>query len=251
MHKRNQNGNALVVVVIILAIAIIGVLGFVLWQKLTTKEDPAQVQNTSSNTSQDEATKKYKTAQIDSTFPVGLSWTYPEDWTITSEGNGPTEPSETTTQKFTLTSPNNKYEVIYHVGINGGLGGSCEPGSDTLQTVKRTAVPKFTKSVFTETIGQVSDGYRYISALYQNNNEIQNVKPGDSFCEIYLRNVIPLTEDGNMVILAAEINVKQFDSSDQYGPTEIYPTDISTIEKAIDDPEYDDAVKILLSTVSE
>jgi len=249
MNKQNQNGSALVILIIILIVAIIAALGFVLWQNFIT-EDNTSVQDTSKNSNQDELVIKSKTAQIDSTFPANLSWTYPENWSIKSEGSGPKQPSDTTTQKITLTSPNGKYEVIYYVGINGGLGGTCEPGGDALKLVQRTAVPNFNKALFMETIAEASDGFRYNSGLFKNNEDIQNVKEGDSYCKTYLRNVIPLTEDGNMVILAAEINIKQLDSFDQHGPTEVYPKEISTIENTFADSEYKDAVKILLSTTS-
>ena len=250
MNKQKQNGSALAIIVIILIVAVIVALGFAVWQNSTVK-DTSPTQSTPSNQNSPVVPlRKFKTAQIDDTFPAKLSWIYPESWTIKSEGSGPKNPSDTTTQKFTITSPSSKYEVIYYVGINGGLGGACEPGSDKLQLVESKPVTNFSKSIFLETISGSSNGYAYKSALYQNDTNTQSISEGDSMCKIYLRNVIPLTEDGNMVILAAEINIKQFDSTDRYGPTEIYPKDISTIEKTFLDSEYKDAVRILLSTTS-
>lgn len=248
MNKQKQKGSALVILTIILVIAIVAALGFVVWQNITKKDSTSFQEPSNNNTA--EPVVKSKTAQIDPTFPAKLSWTYPENWTIKSEGSGPKNPSDTVTQKFTLTSPNNKYEVIYYVGINGGLGGTCEPGGDALKLVQRTAVPNFDKTVFMEIIAETPDGFRYKSSLFQNNNDIQSIKEGDSYCKTYLGYIIPLTEDGNMVILAAEINIKQFDSIDQYGPTEIYPKEISTIENVFADTEYKEAVNILLSTTT-
>lgn len=250
MNKQNQNGSAAVVIIVILLVVIVGVLGFVLWQNLTTTGNKS-AQDVSKNNDENEPVVKSKTAQIDASFPANLSWTYPESWTIKSEGGGPKNDSDTAVQKFTLTSPNGRYDVIYNVGFNAGLGGSCQPGGDALQSVGRTVVPGFEKSVFMEAIAEADKGFKYNSGLFQNNIDVQNVKTGDSFCKIYLKNVIPLTEDGKMVILAAEVNIKELDSFDEYGPTEIYPNDISTIEEAFEDPEYKDAVKILLSTASK
>ncbi len=248
MKKQSQNGSALLVIIIILVVAILGTLGFVLWQHLKPAIS-SPVQSTSENKIKPPV--KLKTAQIDASFPAKLSWSYPETWTIKSEGSGPAQPSDTTTQKFTLTSPSTKYEVIYYVGLNGGLGGACEPGADVLQSIKIAAVSGFQKGVLLEdTHGSPQEGFTYSSGLFKNNSDVLNAKAGDSVCNVYLRDVIPLTDDGKMVILAAQVDIKQFDSTDQYGPTKIYPKDATIIEKAFDDPEYKDAVNILLSTVS-
>jgi hypothetical protein len=247
MIKQNQNGSAHVIIIIILIIAIIGALGFIVWKNyLQPKTDP----ETSQINTNAEPVVKSKTAQIDASFPADLSWTYPETWAMKSEGRGPKDVSDTTTQKFILTSPHGNYDVIHYVGYNGGLGGTCQPEGYTLQSVNRTPVPNFDKSVFMETITETIQGFKYNSSLFQNDTDTREAKKGDPFCKIYLKEIIPLTTDGKMVILAAEVNIKEFDSFDEYGPTEIYPSEISAIEKAFIDPEYKDAVKILLSTVS-
>jgi hypothetical protein len=98
--------------------------------------------------------------------------------------------------------------------------------------------------------GSTQEGFTYNSSLFKNKSDVLSTKVGESFCNIYLRDVIPLTNDGKMVILAAQVNIKQFDSTEQYGPTKIYPKDIATIKKAFDDPEYKNAINILLSTAS-
>jgi len=246
MTKQKQNrqtGSTHLVLIIILIVIIIGGLGFVFWQNLHSKNDTPVV---SGNTQTDTPTIKTKTGQIDAAFPAKLSWTYPENWTVKSEGSGPAEPSDSTTQKFTLTSPSGKYEVLYYVGLNGGLGGTCEPGEDVVTNIKRTSVTGFNKGLLFEAIhGSEAHGFMYTSSLFQNSNEIQAVNEGDSYCNIYLRNIIPLTDDGNMVLLAAEVTIKQFSSAESYGAP-----DTATIKKAYEDPEYKTALEILLSTVS-
>jgi len=227
---------------------LLSTLGFVLWRHLKPVATPS---DQSTSRSETVSAVKLKTAHIDASFPAKLSWSYPETWTIASEGNGPTEPSDTAVQKFTLTSPSKKYEVVYNVGINGGIGGTCEPGIDKLQSIKTTQVSGFNKGVFVEDIhGSSQEGFTYSSGLFKNNSDVLNARPGDSECNMYLRNVIPLTDDGRMVILAAQVNIKQFDSTDQYGPTKIYPKDTATIKEAFENKEYEDGVNILLSTIS-
>ena len=247
MNKQNQHGSASVIIIIVLVIAIIAALGFTLWQKLqpTTATSPQ-----ASMVSESPQPAKYKIGQIDDSFPAKLSWSYPESWTVTSEGNGPMNLSDTTTQKFIITPPSKKYEVIYYVGWNGGLGGSCEPGEDKLQLVQRTALTGYDAAQFMEVVhGSAVEGYTYISGLFDNAATVQAAKVGDSFCDIYLRNIINLNNDGKQVILAAQINIKQFVSADEDGNA-VSQKESKTIQQAFDDPEYKEATKILLSTVS-
>lgn len=249
--QRKQAGSALVVISIIIVVVILSGLGFVLWKNLS-KTPTTQVSN-KKETSQT-TTVGLKEAHVDETFPAPLSWSYPETWTLTSTGSGPTSPDETTEQTFTMTSPSGEYSVTYRVGVNGGLGGTCSPEDvGTVQYVEKKPTDAFKKAQFVEYIGdsytitnsvKELEGYYYKSVLLDNTASIQQTKVGSSVCDFGL-SIISLSEKQGYTLLGASIEIKSFSTEDGY----IKPVkDISTIKDAFNTPEYKDAVNILVST---
>lgn len=254
-EKRNQNGSAVVAIVIIIIVAILASLGFVLWRQLSKKTDmQSPVVKTEVLQTAKPETVQLKTAQIDNSFPIKLAWKYPSTWTMSMNGNGPINETDTTTQTITLTSPSSNYQVIYRVGVNGGLGGSCSPTDNpsTIQYISRQALPSFSQGVFVQAIedgytislsGDGPRGYRDVSGIYNNNQKINDVRVGDSSCNIYLENVIHLSDQENMTLLDAEIKVV-----DLYGTNAYALSSIDPIKAAYQTSEYKDAIKIMLST---
>ncbi len=80
----NQNGSALTFIVILITVAIIGVLGYVAWQRFFNPANPE------SQVSQD-AVKVANTPPETNTFnseAIGVSFTYPKEWvSLTCAGN--------------------------------------------------------------------------------------------------------------------------------------------------------------------
>lgn len=243
MKTQSKSTSSFVAIAAILIIVILGALGFLVWKSLQT---------TPPTISQDTSNPSSLTGRIDAKFPSKLSWSYPEAWTSTSEQSGKFDLSEVTTQKVTLTSPNKKYEVVYSVAWNGGLGGVCLPSADMIQSIRREPVPGLEKSVFAELIhGSDAEGYEYMSGLFMNDDAMSTAAQGDSICKISMGNVIQLNKDGTLDILDASIHIKQFEAPGEYGPIKVTAKDSAAITQAFEDPEYKAAIKILLSTVSK
>ena len=254
MNQQKQTGSAHVVVIVVLIIALVGALGFVFWQNFVNKYHDTEQTHSTSKESTPEV--KLKVAQIDELFPVKLSWSYPEDWTITSKGSGPKTETETTEQIITLTSPSKDYEVAYRVGSNGSYGGSCSPeDAGTLQYVRRESIVNFSKAIFLESIAdnysvinsqKKFEGYLYGSGLANNEDRVTNAEVGDSTCVLPLSG-IRLSNISDTVLLSANIKIKKVETTDQYGDTQPIK-DTATITKAYDSKEYKDAIAILKST---
>jgi len=83
-----------------------------------------------------------------------------------------------------------------------------------------------------------------------NNTYVQQASFGTSICNVYLRDVIPLTDDGRMVILAAKVIITAFESGNDAGGTSQVSHELGEIKKAFEDPEYKEATQILRSTIS-
>ncbi|HEY5695524.1 MAG TPA: hypothetical protein VIQ80_01690, partial [Candidatus Saccharimonadales bacterium] len=199
--------------------------------------------------------EKMKTGAIDSLFPATLSWSYPESWSLQSEGHGPHSESDTVIQTITLTSPSKKYQVVYKVGANGGLGGRCDPNDSymgKIQHISRKPTTNYPGAVFVEFIvdmhsganGVINfDGYKYTSALYNNVQQVQQAAVGSSVCDLYLKNIFKLSDTYNTQLLSAEILLKDIDTANG-----TLPKDLNVIKNQYTTAEYQQAVNILLST---
>lgn len=79
--SRNQDGSALVVTVIILVIALIGALGFVIWNNVTSKE-AVNTQETSNTTNKVDVYEGWNTYESNENR---YSIKYPKDWIALKE----------------------------------------------------------------------------------------------------------------------------------------------------------------------
>src|SRR5664279_3384873 len=74
--SQSQKGSAFIIIIIILAVALVGVLGFVFWQNFISKGPEAEVVP--------QVTKKsdnvQKAVTIYNLESVGASFSYPSDW---------------------------------------------------------------------------------------------------------------------------------------------------------------------------
>jgi len=254
INPKKQSGSALAIISVIIIVIIIAGLGFALWKNATSKtvtQTSTKGETTSTTT---DNTSKLIEAHIASTFPSPLSWKYPASWTLTSTGNGPTNPSDTVDQGFTMTSPSGDYSVVYRVGVNGGVGGTCDPtSSGTVQYIREEPINNFAKGQFVEYItddytttesSNAFSGYYYMSAILSNEAAITQAKVGSSRCDFGL-SIVTLSKTQNFLLLSAAITLNKFEAKDG----SVMPIkDVSLIKEAYNTAEYKDAVNILLST---
>lgn len=240
-------------IIVIVVVVLAALLGYTLW---ITRPNTDSTQNSESTVQTQEKMVDSKKGTIDDSFPIKVSWTYPATWNVQSEELA--NSGGVTTQKITITSPSGKYSVVYSANMNGGIGGACIPNetTDTLQHIKRQPTDTFSNAVFAEFIyGTYSisnsnkqfDGYTYIAGLFKNSAPVQTASVGDSYCKIYLQNALDLSDSDGTILLSADIKI----NADKDMSITIPSDNVASIKAAFEQPEYHDAVKILLSTVVE
>lgn len=251
----SQKGSIHVIISAFLIVLLIGTLGFIFWRSYTNQENKVADNKTSSSTTHKEPL--LLTAEVDKTFPKSLSVQYPEGWKLESNGRGPLEKGETTDQSLLLSSPSKNYEVAVKVGVNGGVGGTCDSALDpsTIKYLHKVKLNSFDRGLFVEQITDTYsitngtaelDGYQYIAGIYANNDRINSAKVGDSRCNTYLGNVLELSSEENMTLLYAQINLKKLESRDKYGDLQPIKS-LDSIKNEFNNSEYDQATKILKS----
>lgn len=257
MKKQNRNGSAGVIIVIVCIVAIISVLAFVFLRQTKNQSDDSK--NKSPATSSQLPQKKtvaLKEARVDSAFPAPLSWSYPENWSISNSTQGIIAVGQTGEQVFTLTSPSGSIAVSYLIGIGGGRGGTCSPEyAGTIQYIREEQINGLALGRFVESINDVYDttsgtknliGYSYHTDIYPNTRAIQNATVGSSVCVLGLSGVT-LEADSDYMLLGATVTIKGLKlSTTGSGVTAI--SDISSIKNAFNTEEYKQATDILLST---
>lgn len=261
MNKRNKNGSIYFVVLLLVILAVASVLSFVFWKNFINKDNV--VKNEEGQTGHivhDIPKKELITGRIDSLFPASLTWNYPANWSIESQGSGPHSEAETAEQIISLTSPSGNYQVVYRISANGGLGGTCDPKSaGNIHYIRKEPIDKFDKTLFVEYIKNVdpwdgiegevnSNNYTYESSILNGRASVQQAQVDSSFCDLYLAEVINLSEKYNTRLLSAEIKIKDLDSAEKQG---LFAQNINDIKKYYEDIEYKQAVDILLSTKKE
>ncbi len=253
MNKRRK--RIFTFIIIIALIVSFGLAGYFVWKDITTAQQPETLKTITPETEEDKPAL-LKTASVDSTFPVAVSWEYPEDWTYASMGSGPTQPGDSTVQTLTMTSPSGDYSVIIRAGANGGLGGACDPTSgNTLLTLKKRPDALLENTTHLEFISEgepSSNAYAYGSGLYKA-AETSTVVVGSSFCDIYLRGIFEITEQEAMVLMSPRVIVNQLEQTSETTPNPLAKDAISVeeISALFETDEYDQAVAILLSLRTE
>lgn len=242
-----QSGKIDIIIIVVLVLAIIGALGYVFWNNYNQQE---QAIDDTSDSRQQSREATLKTGQTSDAFKAGITWQYPENWKLTAEGVEPRSDDETAQVLYTLTAPSGKVTVIYNIGQNGGIGGFCLPedtgtidhiklidttGDSGLVVMERIDKPK----VYSPTDPIV---YDYKAHLTKDSPDIRDVKPGDSMCDVGLAEVVPLSDDTAVLLLAGEVRILELDE-----PATVVDNP-EVIRLHYSSPEYRQAVEILRTT---
>lgn len=111
---KNQKGSAHLIIIILLTIAVLGLVGFMFWQKfIATNVNTSDVSHSQSvsDTSQSKSVALSENKVITDSG-VSFSFNYPKGWTINNEDE-------------TLTSPDKSIAYNYSFRGIGGIGGTC------------------------------------------------------------------------------------------------------------------------------
>ena len=247
--KRSNQGSAHVVIIIIIVLALLATLGFVFWQNFINKpKTEAATKTTSSSTASTSETTPvtYLDAGVTSNFPTPLTWKVPESWSIDSTGSDPKSLDDSVVKTFTMTSPSGGYSVVYQIGLNNGAGGTCGPNTSTVEYISQKPIENLPQGRFVEAIdnNKPASGYRYLSGIDQNTQDVMGTKVGDSNCLIGV-GLVTLSQQHTYTLLSANIIIK--DLSDTSGSPKTIDS-IETIKNAFNNKEYTEAVNMLLST---
>lgn len=257
-HKQNQRGASHLFLVIIVLLAIAGGVGYLFWSNVINKSENKQDNNQKATIKESSDAKAVKMKQGQTVgFPVTVSWSYPETWSMKREGYEEIikkGDQDTHGQMITLSSPSKGFEVVYNLYYNGGFGGACPEGD--IQHIEKQKSDYLQNTYFINAIvdsysfvnnKSTFEGYRYTSGLMKNDTgKLPNLKVGDKACEISFGNLMQLGTDPN-ISLQTRIGLNSIYKYDQEG-SQIAIKDMQTIKDQYAKDEYKDAVKILLST---
>jgi len=132
---KKQQGNVVTIIVIIaVVVALLGVLGFVLWQRLHAAQ-PAKTQDSSQATEEDDKKQAEKVAVKSYCLTYEkLCFDYPANWKLEDTTSAYNALNEFTKgDKLTLTSPDAKFQLMATTGISG-IGGTCGADDNTQVT---------------------------------------------------------------------------------------------------------------------
>ena len=245
MKKINSRGfSSLEIILIVVLVALIVGTGYFVYnsQKKSNSSYTNTIQSQPELKKPDEVA--LKTASFDVSFPSKLSFSYPENWSVSEDHTGPLpiQPSETTVQNYTGVSPSKNYTVKYSVGFGGGLGGSCIPEEQgTIGTLTYTNLSKFSGASFVEETYQGSNQkYTILRAALMRKDSAAEAKAGDSLCKLAFAQVIPLSDNAAMSLIDSYIDSPRFDKLNMT---------LEDIKSVMNTSEYKQATNILLSTV--
>ena len=163
-----QQGSALIVVIVAIAVAVVGSLGFVLWQNVINTS-PESTQD--ANTAQPEETKQANlgNTQEVSQYGTTLSFQYPDGWAVSQDNTS-------------ISSPDNSLTLFYAVRYVGPIGGTCG-GIYTVRSIDTATVAGIANAEYGQNItadestGSVSYGFGLLTK-----GAADNVKIGDDAC---------------------------------------------------------------------
>ena len=185
--RKTESGSAHLVIVIIFSLAIIGLLGFVLWQNFTQNNNDNSNNKASQPSSQSKPATKTTDDEValtetaaDDLVGTGLAIKYPKTWSMTqdssSEGSGNTA---VVGKVYTINSPDSNLSVKFTVSNIGG-GGMCDPvDGDAIVQLDKSAIPGFSKVQF---ISYSSNNGTFFAGVENNNEKVNSAKIGDSSC---------------------------------------------------------------------
>jgi len=272
VNTKNQIGSAHSVLVIILVASLLFALGFIFVQNFVVNTDESQNASidsdgaipTKTDTDQsvinNEPEVALKTAKISKDFGVNLSFSYPEDWTLSRKTTGEKLLSERNTgeEVITITSPNKSYSVLYNIGANGGLGGACDPDSQyKIKTFSYETLDNFSSAIFYSGVSGEEEEYKSYAGLMtsvsldgEKIDYYSKMKVGDSVCDIYLKNLIGLDssrENFNVVALDMSIQAKGMANNRITGKQDGFKN-FNNAKQVLTGEDYEQAKEILLST---
>ena len=195
----NKSGFAhLMVVTAILAIAVIGLLGFVFWQNFMQTKTTTDTKNNSTHSSTsltptvtDPKLVALTELAYDQSEVSGLAFKYPKGWTLVHKNAvAGTNQSVSLPDSNALTSPDGAITINLEVGLEG-IGGTCGPSDTTYKLTsfeyqQLSALPQYSLNIFTahsSETGYVFDQYMVQITNYSQN--FQTLKVGDSPCNAY------------------------------------------------------------------
>lgn len=200
MQYRSQNGSVHVIITVILVVVIIGLLGFVAWDKfLKPSTDSARQTNqeaaTPTATPNEQVALNAQLSYING--PTTLQVKYPSSWKYNTEAR-------------TITSPDGELILSYRLEGFDGVGGTCVDASDnetyTLLSVNASQVTSVNdKTAFASYVSKqtlnTATYYGYGFGLFDNTNGVvTNAKGGDPYCSTF-----PVTSD--LIRTGAEVPV--------------------------------------------
>lgn len=255
MKQLNQKGfSAVEGLIILIVLAAVGFAAFAVIsrQKETVQTPTVSSKTATTDTKNTEVKTEYKEGSIDSGFGVTLGFTYPSTWKMTSSIEGPmplNSSAGSTTQTIELSSPSGGYKVVYKIGANGGLGGACSPlEGGKIAYLNTKPLQGFNNAAYVETF------FENVAADVQNGvvtrtttmpvisvmqtNKVSATAVQKSACNLYLANVIKLSEPNGVTLLGAKMEISNV--SDE--------TMLETFKSKLSGAEYEQAKAILLST---
>ena len=255
MKQLNQKGfSAVEGLIILIVLAAVGFAAFAVIsrQKETVQTPTVSSKTATTDTKNTEVKTEYKEGSIDSGFGVTLDFSYPSVWKMTSSIEGPmplNSSAGSTTQTIELSSPSGEYKVTYKIGANGGLGGACSPlEGGKIAYLNTKPLQGFNNATYVETF------FENVAADVQNGvvtrtttmpvisvmqtNKVSATAVQKSACDIYLADVIKLSEPNGVTLLGAKMEISNV--SDE--------TMLETFKSKLSGAEYEQAKAILLST---
>lgn len=214
-----QNGSFHVIIVIAIVLAMVGTLGIAYWLNISkSNKSQTHTSTVTLNSSQQSAPKTpgYKSVSFNPAFGVVLKTAYPTDWTASSTMTGPVPLNASkgyTSETLTITAPSKQVYVRYVLMANGGLGGSCMPEySGKVASLKSVALTNFVGVSFTEWVFNEQTGYNYFAGL-MDTARVATAKVGGSYCNLYLADIIKMSDTNNLDLLEARIHIKSLDAA--------------------------------------
>jgi len=157
----SQKGSAHVVIIIIFVIAILGALGFVLWNNFLKPEAPKSTEVTQ-QVEESEAPKDNLTEIAgDETLGTNVAIKYPAGWTYKQSINTTTasdvsvyDKDDVVQDQDVITSPSGDVIVTLSTTVPGGVGGICDNNERKVVFIDRAPIEKYPNVNFLANINQ-------------------------------------------------------------------------------------------------
>jgi len=155
-NSLKQTGSAHVVIIVILAVAVLGLLGFVFWQNFIVKDDQSDTVKTQDSLQQEvePSTKEFQSRDHNITFK------YPADWSVVEDVSADNTSEWYATRVDIL---NSEGKIVATLSTGGQIGGACSddaPLIPTFTTIK--------DSLEVQGIGATGFGYTVVENAADN-----------------------------------------------------------------------------------